>query len=379
MLKNRKLRAFHLLLLFFFTQLAFSQKSLEPYWPKMPKFELPLGLVKAPGLPNWIFVVQQRGKVYRVEDKAGASKRTLLLDLSKLVSQQNNETGLLGLAFHPDFQKNGKFYVSYTKGEDGKMISCISEGKVENPARPMLMKSKLSILITVSQPYTNHNGGAICFGPDGYLYFSWGDGGAGGDPKNNAQNIHSLLGKIHRIDVNRKDPGKAYSIPKDNPFLNRKGARPEIYALGVRNVWKMHFDPESGKLWAGDVGQNKIEEIDIIEKGKNYGWRIKEANADFDEKPTLPLPVLEPPVFSYSQSNGDRSITGGLIYHGSITSLKGSYIYGDYESGRIWAFEPKYKTNLFLVEGDAVSCFGENSKKEILVADHREGVVMVLK
>ncbi|HOY96776.1 MAG TPA: PQQ-dependent sugar dehydrogenase, partial [Catalimonadaceae bacterium] len=316
-----------------------AQASFEPYWKSMAPFENPVGIVKAPGFDSDFFIVEQRGNVYRLEDNRASVKRSLFLDLTALVSQQGFETGLLGLAFHPKFSENRKFYVSYSKGQSKELVSHIVEMQLSDLSKWKVDPTKNRELISVSQPWENHNGGSILFGPDGYLYISWGDGGSGGDPNNNGQNLNVLLGKMLRIDVDRQEKGLPYAIPTDNPFRNNPKARPEIFAYGLRNVWQMQFDSKTGKLWGGDVGQNAVEEIDIIESGKNYGWRYYEAETVF--KPTDPKPSnATPPVVSYSQKYGDKSVTGGFVYHGPITEWNDGYLYGDFITGRIWIFHP---------------------------------------
>ncbi len=360
---------------------VFAQAKLENFWPKLPAFESPLGLVKAPGLSGFFFVLEQRGNIYLVEENTNTSKRTLFLNWSDKVSKTSSETGLLGMAFHPDFQKNGRFFVSYTQGEGKNLVSHISELSVKDPANPKPVSTEPKILISQAQPYTNHNGGAILFGPDGYLYFSWGDGGAGGDPQNNSQNLSSLLGKILRIDVNKSDKGLAYSIPESNPFVTTPNARPEIYAYGLRNVWQMSFDPQTGKLWAGDVGQNAFEEIDIIESGENYGWRGLEAKSAFKPAEAKPTATVLP-VWNYSQRDGDKSVTGGLVYHGKHPEWQNGYVYGDFVSGRIWIFNPETRKNELLLDKLEkqihISCFAQSADNEIILASHEEGIIYKL-
>jgi glucose/arabinose dehydrogenase len=236
-------------------------------------------------------------------------------------------------------------------------------------------------MLTYKQPFSNHNGGKIAFGNDGYLYISAGDGGSGGDPRNNGQDRKSLLGKILRIDVDKPSGKSKYSIPPDNPFKNSNEAfRGEIYAYGLRNVWRFNFDNDTGMLWAGDVGQNELEEIDIIENGGNYGWRIMEgqdcfrsANCDQDN--------LLLPVWSYRQgSETGRSITGGYVCRdGTLPTLRGKYIYGDFVSGKIWALtyvgNRAVKNELVSTLGDGLSSFGEDKQKSLYVLAYGSGQV----
>jgi glucose/arabinose dehydrogenase len=362
----------------FLSNLAAQQVRLENYFPKLSPFDKPLGIVSAPGLKGKLFIAEQRGLIYQVEDNPETSKRMVFLDLSQLVSQSGWETGLLGIAFHPRFTENGRFFVSYTTDKTKELISCIAEFQAD-PKTLVVKNQEPKLIITQKQPYRNHNGGAIVFGPDGYLYFSWGDGGSAGDPKNNSQNLKTRLGKILRIDVDKSENGMPYAIPKDNPFVKTNGAMPEIFAYGLRNVWQMSFDFQTGKLWAGDVGQNAFEEIDIIKAGKNYGWRAYEAESVYksgEERDS------EKPVVFYDQKNEDKSVTGGLVYRGKQKEWKGWYFYADYISGRIWKFHEGEMKNELMLELRSprvnVSCFGENGEKDLLIASHEEGIIYKL-
>jgi glucose/arabinose dehydrogenase len=358
-----------------------AQCKLIPYWKDIAAFEKPLFLTKAPGLSGQLFVVEQRGLIYRLDESPETKSRKIFLNLAEMVSQEGSETGLLGMAFHPRFGETKKFYVSYTTGQKKELVSHIVEMQVSDLVSMRVDESKAKELISVSQPFQNHNGGSLLFGPDGYLYFSWGDGGSGGDPLNNGQNLNSLLGKIHRIDIDKSEFGLPYAIPQDNPFRGKQGVRPEIFAYGLRNVWGMAFDKKSGKLWAGDVGQNATEEIDVIDSGKNYGWRYYEASAVF--KPEDPKPEnAVPPVWEYSQKDGDKSVTGGFVYHGPSQSWEGAYVFGDFITGRIWMFHPDRKENKLLLDKQfpAVqpSCFSEVLDGRILVVDYTAGKVLEL-
>lgn len=279
-----------------------------------------------------LFVCEQEGRVWVIQN--GKLWGTPFLDLQKMVVKRSGyeERGLLGLAFHPQFKENGKFYVYYsapsdTRGSDHRSI--VEEFKISaiNPNLADLKSGR--VLLTFEQPESNHNGGDIKFGHDGYLYISTGDGGGGGDrhgEMGNGQNINTLLGKILRIDV---DKGSPYGIPPDNPFVGKPSTRPEIYAYGLRNPWRISFDSKTGKLFVGDVGQNQYEEIDIVEKGGNYGWRIMEGFHDYDRKQAKPA-NLKAPIAEYLHSDG-ISVTGGYVYRGNqIASLSGKYVFGDY-------------------------------------------------
>jgi len=258
------------------------------------------------------------------------------LDIRDRVNDDGDEEGLLGLAFHPQFKSNGYFYVDYTASGPDRTV--IARYQVDPANANRADKNSQLVLLEISQPYSNHNGGQIVFGPDGYLYIAMGDGGSGGDPHNNGQNPQALLGKILRIDVNSPSAGRNYGIPADNPFVNNaSGYKEEIYAYGLRNPWRFSFDSTTGWLWAADVGQNRIEEIDIIEKGKNYGWRIMEGTECYNPGRGCDTRGLVQPIWEYSHETG-QSITGGFVYRGSsVPELVGQYIYADYVSGRIWA------------------------------------------
>jgi len=241
------------------------------------------------------------------------------------------------MAFHPKYKETGEFFVFYTNKNTKVRQNVVSRFRVmkddPNKADP---KSE-EILMTFDHPYWNHDGGTICFGKDGYLYITHGDGGAANDLHDNGQKMSTWLGKILRIDVNAKSDGKAYAIPKDNPFVDVKGAAPEIYALGLRNVWRMSFDRKTGQLWAADVGQNLYEEINLIKKGGNYGWNRREGLHPFGALGVGTKKDLIDPIWEYHHDVG-KSITGGSVYRGSrVPELDGRYIYGDYVSSKVWA------------------------------------------
>jgi glucose/arabinose dehydrogenase len=287
---------------------------------------------------NRLFICQKEGKVWIVQN--GNMNTQPFLDVSNQlvhIDPGYDERGLLGIAFHPDFKTNHKFYVFYSvpsniSGSDHKGI--LVEYMVSANDPDVADISTKRILLEVEEPESNHNGGNLVFGPEGYLYLCLGDGGGGGDEHGtfgNGQNLGTLLGKIIRIDVN----GQPYIVPTDNPFVNRTDARPEIWAYGLRNTWRFSFDRVTNQLFAGDVGQNKYEEVDIITKGGNYGWRIKEGLHDFDLMNSAPNGTLIDPIYEYGHAQG-VSITGGYVYRGTaIPELQGKYVYGDY-NGRTW-------------------------------------------
>lgn len=287
---------------------------------------------------NRIFAPTQQGVIHVFPNRADASKAEVFLDMASKVAynDKTNEEGFLGLAFHPRFKSNGQFFVYYTNQHKPHQ-NVISRYRVDasdpNRADP---KSE-EILLVLDKPFWNHDGGTICFGPDGFLYVAVGDGGLANDPFNNGQNLKTLLGKILRLDVDRAADGRAYAIPADNPFVKDANARPEIYAYGLRNVWRMAFDRKTGILWAGDVGQDIWEEIDLIVRGGNYGWNLREATHPFGKNGSPPRADLIEPVWEYHHDVG-KSITGGVVYRGArLPELAGAYLYADYVSGKFWA------------------------------------------
>lgn len=276
-----------------------------------------------------LFVVEQDG-IIKILNSDGTTESTNFIDIDSRVGSNGNEQGLLGLAFHPDYAINGYFFVYYTNNSGNTVISRFSRiGTNPEIADP---NSEL-IILTFSQPFSNHNGGELHFGPDGYLYISSGDGGSGGDPFNNSQNLNSLLGKLLRIDVNNATASNPYAIPADNPFLGNAGAREEIWAYGLRNAWKFSFDSLNDDLWIADVGQNAREEINRVaatDAGLNYGWRCYEGNSTYDTSGCPPSSTLTFPVAQYTHSGGRCSITGGYVYRGtSYPNLVGKYFFGD--------------------------------------------------
>jgi glucose/arabinose dehydrogenase len=282
-----------------------------------------------------LFVVEQAGRIIAFVNTPAVNTSKVFLDIQSRVNSTGNEEGLLGLAFHPNYAGNGHFYVYYTAIIDSDRYSRVSRFQASAGDADAADPASEQILLEIPQPFSNHNGGQIAFGPDGYLYIAAGDGGSAGDPAGNGQNRATLLGAILRIDV---DSGSPYAIPADNPFAgNNEGWREEIYAYGLRNPWRFSFDETTGRLWAGDVGQSRIEEIDIIEKGKNYGWKIMEGSSCYSPSSGCDQTGLELPVWEYTHQVGS-SITGGYVYRGSnLTGLIGKYIYADYITGRIWA------------------------------------------
>ncbi len=298
-------------------------------------FTRPVDLQHAGDNSNRLFVVEQAGVIKLFDNNPDASTTQTFLDIRENVRDNGNEEGLLGLAFHPDYESNGYFYVNYTASDPRRTV--ISRFSV-NPNDPNSADATSElVLLEFEQPYGNHNGGQVAFGPDGHLYIAVGDGGSAGDPLNSGQNRSTLLGSILRIDVDNPSAGRNYGIPADNPFSGTGDPlREEIYAYGLRNPWRISFDAVTGELWAGDVGQNEFEEVDLIVNGGNYGWKIAEANQCFEPNAGCQKEGLIPPIVEYGRSDGG-SITGGYVYRGSaLPEFYGKYFYADYASGRIW-------------------------------------------
>lgn len=337
-------------------------------------FSYPVDIQSPPGSSNQIFIVSQNGIIHILDNFTGNYVTSTFLDISNKVLF-GGEQGLLGLAFHPDYADNGYLYINYTAANPRRsIISRLTRSSEGNTAD----KNSELILLEILQPYSNHNGGQIAFGPDGYLYISLGDGGSAGDPDNRAQNLQSLLGKILRIDVNNSESEMNYGIPDDNPFKgNSLNFREEIFAYGLRNVWRFSFDSE-GRLWAADVGQNKWEEISLIENGGNYGWRIMEGFHCYNPSTNCDQDGLSLPAWEYGHnSSGGYSITGGYVYEGTeLSELTGKYIYGDYLSGNIWSLNPLDTINTFLLNFDGyISTFGVDNKKDLYFADYNAGII----
>lgn len=298
----------------------------------------PVILTHAGDGTNRVFVGTQQGVLHVIPNDQQVARSQVFLDISDRVAydDKSNEEGFLGLAFHPQFKQNGEFFVFYTT-KQAKLTNLVSRFRVRKDNPNQADPTSEEVLFRFPKPYWNHDGGTIAFGPDGYLYITHGDGGAANDPHDNGQNLKSLLGKVLRIDINRKEEGKAYAVPKDNPFAGRPDAASEIWAYGLRNVWRMAFDRKTGRLWAADVGQNLYEEINLIEKGGNYGWNRREGLHPFGAKGTGPRSEFVEPIWEYHHDVG-KSITGGLVYRGKqVPELEGAYLYGDYVTGKLWA------------------------------------------
>jgi glucose/arabinose dehydrogenase len=312
-----------------------------------------------------LFIVEQAGIIRAYVN--GAIRSRPFLDIRDRVLA-GGELGLLSVAFHPRYKENGRFFLNYTTDSGGRLRTVIAEYKTVPPTSNVANRGE-RVLLTIPQPFRNHNGGLNMFGPDGMLYIGLGDGGSGGDPQNNGQRLDTLLGKILRINV---DGALPYAVPPDNPFVTRKKARPEIWAYGLRNPWRFSFDPAANRAFVGDVGQNAWEEIDIMERGRNYGWRIMEGAHCYSPPSGCPTAGLKLPVAEYSHTDG-CAVTGGYVYRGTrIPSLVGKYVYGDYCSGRIWTLSGggPWTASLLLATSLRISSFGTDDAGELYVVDH---------
>lgn len=336
------------------------------------RFSSPVDMVQAPGDDSQWYVVEQGGTIEVFENSEDVASSSTFADLRDRV-ESGGELGLLGIAFHPDYADNHEVYLSYTA--EG-MESRVSRFRSTDGGATLDPDTE-EILLSMEQPYSNHNGGNLEFGPDGFLYIAFGDGGSAGDPLRTGQDPTDWFASILRIDVDHGDP---YDIPADNPFADGLDGAPEVYAYGLRNTWKMSFDRLTGELWAGDVGQNAIEEVDIIVNGGNYGWNLKEGNRCYSVDP-CDIDGLIDPVATYTHSVG-RSITGGYVYRGSnIPALEGIYIYGDYASGTVFGVFWDEQTGALEGReiadsgGRNISTFAEDQAGELYFTDYARGGV----
>jgi glucose/arabinose dehydrogenase/sugar lactone lactonase YvrE len=343
---------------------------------------------------NRVVVATQHGVLHAFPNDPKAAETKVLLDIQDRVQydDRTNEEGLLGVAFHPDFKKTGEVFVFYTpkrKGMKEEMRNVVSRFRTSK-ADPAVFDpaSEERVYEYRNRLAWNHDGGTIVFGPDGFLYVVHGDGGQGGDPQDNGQNLATPYGKILRIDVNHKADGKNYAVPKDNPFVRKEGALPEIWAYGLRNPWRIAFDRPTGRLWCGEVGQNLYEEINLIEKGGNYGWNRRESYHPFGPKGTGPGKEYIEPIWEYHHDVG-KSITGGAVYRGkALPDLAGHYVYADYVSSKIWALRYDDAAKRVVANrpipdpAKPVLSFGEDEQGELyflVVAPNGRGVYRFVK
>ena len=378
----RRVRKARVIALAFSCLLAAADAQAAVAWPrislvtKYAGLSLPVGVTNARDGSGNLYVVEQGGRILLV--KNGALQATPFLDISDRVLSIG-EQGLLGLAFPPGYATKRYFYVYYTRPVDNNVVSRFRLTVNPDAADP----DSEEMLIATPQPFSNHNGGQIAFGPDGFLYISKGDGGSGGDPFNNAQNPASLLGKLLRIDVeSAADPGLLYAVPPTNPFAQTAGFRGEIWALGLRNPWRFSFDRQTGDLYIGDVGQGSFEEVDFQPAespgGENYGWRIMEGAHCFGD-PACSQAGLVLPVAEYDHGQG-CSITGGFVYRGTAyPRMQGIYLYADFCTGNFWGLKrdgAAWQNALLLSESRNVSSFGEDEEGNLFVADRSNGLVL---
>ncbi len=337
-------------------------------------FSAPLLVTHAGDGTGRLFVVEQVGRIRVLRD--GRVQGEPFLDIASLVTA-GGEQGLLGLAFHPRFESNGRFFVNYTDRAGDTVIAEYRARGGANRADP----GSARVLLRVDQPFSNHNGGALAFGPDGFLYVATGDGGSGGDPMGNGRRLDTLLGKLLRIDVDR---GRPYGIPEDNPFLGRSGARPEIWAFGLRNPWRLSFDRQTGDLWIGDVGQGELEEIDRAWAGRaggqNYGWNVMEGTQCFSPPDGCDRDGLVRPVAVYPTRLG-CAVIGGYVYRGArFPALQGGYFFADFCAGVVFAIDsggrgPREPV-ILLDTNHAISSFGEDEQGELYLTDLQGGEVL---
>jgi quinoprotein glucose dehydrogenase len=363
---------------------ALPQIGLEVAYPQIT-FTRPLWMEEAPDGTKRMFVIEQAGKILIMPSDRNGKETNVFLDITGRKPWVNDEEGLLGMAFHPQYKTNRKFYVFYSQQQPMRTVISEFQASASNPDEADMASER--VLLVINKPYWNHDGGAMVFGPDGYLYISIGDGGKGGDPHNLSQSLSFLQGKILRIDVNGRDYAQRYGIPGDNPFAKvppDQGWRPEIWAYGMRNAWRISFDRETGLLWAGDVGQDAWEEVDVIVKGGNYGWSGQEGFHQFkasqEAKNTID-PIME---YAHTPAQAKESkfpahslgncITGGYVYRGSkIPKLRGVYVYGDYVMGTIWGL--RYEGGKVTADGilskpnpmRKIASFGQDDEGELYV------------
>ena len=343
-----------------------SSVSIVNAFPNL-SFTQPVDLQVPKDGTNRVFVVEKQGEIKVFDNNSSVNNTSTFLDLEGTIST-TSEQGLLGLAFHPNYQSNGYFYVYYNPNSS---VSYISRFSVSANSNSVDSNSEL-VILEIPQPVTNHNGGQLAFGTDGFLYIASGDGGGSGDPDNNSQTRSNLLGNILRIDIDSPSNGMNYSIPSSNPFVGEPNVRQEIFAYGLRNPWRMSFDSQTGDLWAADVGQNAKEEVNIINVGGNYGWKLFEGTSCFSGN--CDNTGLIEPIYEYDHGE-DRSITGGYVYRGAnVSLLSGRYVFGDFVSGNIWSIDSDGNDLKKHASSDLrISSFGTDAQQELYVCDFSSG------
>jgi len=343
-------------------------------------FSEPVDLQFVPGRPAEAIVLEKGGRARLVRLPQAQGVEMSGSDVVSLAVHKHSELGLLGLAFHPRYADNGLFYLNDNPKDGEGLRTRVSEWELPRDELGKRAARHVRTLLEVDQPYSNHDGGQVAFGPDNYLYIGMGDGGSRGDPQNASQNLGSLLGKMLRIDVDAK-PG--YAVPADNPFVSTPGARPEIWAYGLRNPWRFSFDPKQ-RLIAGDVGQDSFEEIVWVGAGENHGWKVREAAHCYSPPDGCDTRGLVDPIFEYGRAAG-QSVTGGHVYLGEkVPWLRDKYVFADHVSGRVWALElPERKNELGRAEElgrfpHAISAFGRDADGELYALDFNQGLVLRL-
>ncbi|HWZ96230.1 MAG TPA: PQQ-dependent sugar dehydrogenase [Candidatus Dormibacteraeota bacterium] len=346
-------------------------------------FSTPLDVQQPDDNSGRLFVVEQGGHIQIIQSNGTRAASPFLDVTGRSGFTSGGETGLLGLAFHPDYKNNRRFFVNYTRNSGAQLQSVIAEFTASSSNANFTDPTTENILFTLDQPFPNHKGGGLAFGKDGFLYIGFGDGGSAGDPQGNGQNTNTLLGKILRIDVDSAhSPGLNYAIPPANPLVGH-GGRGEIWLYGLRNPFRFSFDTVTGDLWIGDVGQSSFEEIDHLtstQGGANLGWNIMEGTHCFLPTTGCSMAGLTLPVFDYDHSQGDDTVIGGHIYRGTkMPSLVGAYVFGDFISGRMWTLTQSgstfTRTSLFTVAANDVSAIGEDQLGELYVARYSAGAV----
>ena len=325
-----------------------------------------------------LFIAVRVGRIFVLEAKQVVTGAPFFLDINDKVTTDGYENGLLGFAFHPNYAENGYLYVHYTYRDEDRFYTRISRFTVSRDDPNQVDRSSELPLFDFQQPAVHHNGGQLAFGPDGYLYIGLGDGMDPDDPLNSGQDLRSILGKILRVDVDNPANGKNYGIPASNPFAGNTEYAQEIYAWGLRNPWRFSFDPLTGNLWAGDVGQHSWEEINLIQKGGNYGWRVMEGYQCHRPENDCDSIGLIGPVWTYGHHGGLASVSGGYVYRGSeLPELEGKYIYGGYVSGNIWTLDyndTEDVTNTLLIDTDLrIATFGVDEENELYVGGFANG------